>query len=103
MSGRRACCAALQSTNVYSKAIAAGIPCNLWSRGEFFEAPEIKVALALLRCLVDPLRAGECIKKRLVNKGSTVKVPLMAGLGEQQRADISAFNMPSTFKCQVEH
>ncbi|KAF6254184.1 P-loop containing nucleoside triphosphate hydrolase protein [Scenedesmus sp. NREL 46B-D3] len=69
------------STNVYSKAIAAGIPCNLWSRGEFFEAPEIKVALALLRCLVDPLRAGECIKKRLVNKGSTVKVPLMAGLG----------------------
>jgi hypothetical protein len=57
----------------------------MYSRVEFFDAPEVKVALALLRCLVDPLRAGDSIKKRLVKKGSTVKVPLMTGLGERRR------------------
>uniref|UniRef100_A0A383WM30 DNA 3'-5' helicase n=1 Tax=Tetradesmus obliquus TaxID=3088 RepID=A0A383WM30_TETOB len=70
-----------QVAEVYKKAIAAGVPCHLWSREEFFEAPEVSVALALLRCLVDPLRAGDSIRKRLVKKGSPVKVPLMSGLG----------------------
>jgi hypothetical protein len=56
----------------------------MYSRVEFFDAPEVKVALALLRCLVDPLRAGDSIMKRLVKKGSAVKVPLMTGLGKRR-------------------
>jgi superfamily I DNA/RNA helicase len=78
-----ACSSVLQVQELYSKAIAAGIPCHLNTRVEFFDAPEVKVALALLRCLVDPLRAGDNIRKRLVIKGIAVKVPLMAGLGER--------------------
>jgi superfamily I DNA/RNA helicase len=76
---------ALQSYTVYRKAIEEGIPCQLHSTVDFFESPEIKAALALLRCLVDPLRAGDNVRKRLVNKSGAVKVPLMAGLGARMQ------------------
>jgi hypothetical protein len=44
----------------------------------------------MLRCLVDPLRAGENIRKRLVKKGTAIKVPLMTGIGERMCRSWSA-------------
>jgi hypothetical protein len=66
---------------LYSSAIAAGIPCHL-QVGDFWDAIEVKTALALLRAVVYPEAASQGIKRRLIKGSADVKVPLTSGLGE---------------------
>jgi hypothetical protein len=57
------------------------VPAHLQT-GDFWEAPEVKAALALLRAVVHPVAASEGIKRRIIKSSSEVKVPLTSGFGE---------------------
>lgn len=77
------CCCSLpaQLNDVYRALLKAGIPADLQT-GSFFDAIEVKTALALLRAVADPERAGEALEQRIIVADSDVKVPLTAGLGK---------------------
>lgn len=54
--------------------------------GNFWDAIEVKAALALLRAVVYPEAASEALKRRIVKSSGDVKVPLTSGLGEHASA-----------------
>ncbi|KAF8064493.1 uvrD [Scenedesmus sp. PABB004] len=75
----------------YSRLVEAGVPAHMQIGKDFWESAEVKVALALLRCVVGPAHAtGARVAARLVKKGG-VALPLTAGLGEATIAKLVAF------------
>ena len=66
---------------MYKQLIKAGIPAHMPLGKDFWDTAEVKTAMALLRCILQPAVAGDVLKRRLVKK-SAVPVPLTAGLGE---------------------
>jgi hypothetical protein len=71
----------------YLKAIQSGLSAHL-QVGDFWDAIEVKTALALLRAVAYPEAASEALKRRIVKSSGDVKVPLTSGLGEQACAAV---------------
>lgn len=74
---------AVQLGEAYRAALRHGVPAHLQT-GDFWDAIEIKTALALLRAVVYPAAASEGIKRRIVRANQEVKMPVTAGFGEDQ-------------------
>lgn len=75
------CAAGVQIKSVYLHAVRNAVPAHL-QIGDFWDAPEVKASLALLRAVVHPVAASEGIKRRIVKSSSEVKVPITSGFGE---------------------
>lgn len=70
----------LQLQQVYRHAITHSVPAHLRT-GNFWDAIEVKTALALLRAVVYPDASTEGLKRRIIGSSTDVKVPLTTGLG----------------------
>lgn len=65
---------------MYREMIKVGIAAHMPMGKDFWDSVEVKTAMAMLRCLVQPAGAGDVIKRRLVKK-SGMQVPIMTGVG----------------------
>jgi superfamily I DNA/RNA helicase len=91
------CCSLLaQLIAVYRELLRAGIPADLQT-GSFFDAIEVRTALALLLAVADPERAGEALEQRIIQANSDVKVPLTAGLGKWRAVQAGTQAEPGRF------
>lgn len=75
-----------QLRQTYREALEGGIPCHMQT-GDLWDSIEVKTALALLRCVVNPDAAGGVMARRLIKSDSGVKVPVTAGLGEREEGE----------------
>lgn len=95
-------CAGVQIKSAYLHAVRNAVPAHL-QIGDFWDAPEVKASLALLRAVVHPVAASEGIKRRIVKSSSEVKVPITSGFGEslvpERSADKRAKPSGSTSCC----
>lgn len=71
-----------QLRTAYREALRCGIPSSVQT-GDLFDRVEVKTAMALLRCVVNPAAAGGVMVRRLITKNE-IKCPVTAGLGEVQ-------------------
>src|SRR5690348_1443628 len=68
----------MQAQFMYRQLTKNGIPAHMPLGKDFWDSAEVKTAMAMLRCLVQPTAAGEMIKRQLVKK-SGLQVPIMIG------------------------